>query len=170
MTPRTAACQATLSFHCLSEFAQIKVHWVSDIVQPFHLLLPSSPLYLNLSQHQALFQWVGSLNQVAKGQSTGTSDSASVLPMNIQGWFSLGLTSLISLLSKGPLRVFFSNHSLKASILWQSTFFMVQLSHPYMTTEKTITLTRWIFVGKVMSLLFNMLSRWVIAFPKSKSL
>ena len=87
--------------------------------------------------------------------------------MNIEGWFSLGLTGLISLQSKGLSRVF-SNTSLKASNLWCSAFFMVQLSHPYMTTVKTIALIIWISVSKVMSLLFNMLSRFVIAFLQRK--
>ena len=96
-------------------------------------------------------------------QSIGTSASISVLPVNIQGWFPLGFTGLISLLSKAFSRVF-SNHSSKASFVQCSAFFMVQLSHPYMTTGKTIALTIWTFVGKVMSLLFNMLSRMVIAF------
>ena len=101
------------------------------------------------------------------GQSIGVSASASILPMNIQDWFPLGWTGLISLLSKN----LFQHHSSKASILWCSTFFIVQLSHPYMTTGKTIALTRWTFVGKLMSLLFNMLSRLVIAFlPRSKHL
>ena len=106
---------------------------------------------------------------VSGGQSTGASASASVLPMTIQGWFPLGLTGLVSLLSK---RLSWLFSYLKASILWCSAFFMVQqLSHLYMTTVKTIALTRWTFVGKVMSLLFNMLSRFVIAFlPRSKCL
>ena len=104
------------------------------------------------------------------GQSIGASPSASVLLMNIQGCFPLGLTGWISLLSKRLSRVF-QHHSSKASILWHSAVFMVQLSHPYMTTGKTIALTRRTFVGKVMSLLFNMLSRLVIAFlPRSKRL
>ena len=97
------------------------------------------------------------------GQSIGAS--ASVLPVNIQGWFPFGLTGLISLLSKGLSRVFSSS---KASILQHSAFFIVHLSHPYMTTGKTIALTRRTFVGKVMSLLFNMLFRLIIAFlPRS---
>jgi len=104
------------------------------------------------------------------GQSIGVSASASVLAMSIQDWFPLGLTGWISLQSKGLSRVF-SNTSSKASILQLSAFFIVQLSHPYMTTGKTIALTRRTFVGKVMSLLFNMLSRLVIAFlPRSKCL
>ena len=72
---------------------------------------------------------------------------------------------------QGTLRNLFQHHSTKALILWHSAFFMVQLSHPYMTTGKTIALTRWTFVSKLMSLLFNMLSRLVLAFlPRSKRL
>ena len=101
-------------------------------------------------------------------QNTGASASASVLLINIQGWFPLGLIGLISLLYKGCPSLL---HSSKASILWCQAFFMVQLSHPYMTTGKTIALPRRIFVGKVMSLLFNMMSRLVITFlPRSKHL
>ena len=99
------------------------------------------------------------------GQSIGVSASASVLPMNIQDWFPLGWSGWISMQSKGLSRVFSNTAALR------SGFFTVQRSHPYMTTGKTITLTRWVFVGKVMSLLFNMLSRLVIAFlPRSKCL
>ena len=104
------------------------------------------------------------------GQSIGVSASTSVLPVNIQDWFPLGSTRLI-LQSKGLSSVFSQHHSSKASILRCSTFFMVQLSHPYMSTVKTIGLTRRTFVSKVMSLLLNMLSRLVIAFlPRSKCL
>ena len=79
-------------------------------------------------------------------------------------WFDL-------LSVKGTLKSLLQHHGSKASILWHSAFFMVQLSHPYLTTGKTIALTRWVFVGKVMSLLFNMLCRLVIAFlPRSKRL
>ena len=89
-------------------------------------------------------------------QSIGAS--ASVLPMNIQGWFPLGLTDLISLLFKGLSRVFSSTTvQKKASILWHSAFFMVQLSHLYMTTEKTIALTIRTMVSKMISLLSNTL-------------
>ena len=90
--------------------------------------------------------------------------------MNIQDWFPLGWTGWISLQSKGLSRVFSKPNS-KASILQCSAFFIVQLSHSYMTTGKTIVLTRQTFVGKVMTLLFNMLSMLVIAFlPRSKHL
>ena len=92
------------------------------------------------------------------GQNIGVSAIVSVLPMNIQDWFPLGLTGWISF-SPRTLKSLLQHHSSKASILRRSAFFTVQLSHLYMTTGKTIALTRWTFVGKVMSLLFNMLSR-----------
>ena len=105
------------------------------------------------------------------GQSIRVSASTSVLPMNIQDWFTLGLTSWISLQSKGLSRVFFKHHNSKASIFWLSSFFIVQLSHLDMTTGKNIDLTRWTFVSKVMSLLFNVISKLIIAFlPRSKRL
>ena len=108
---------------------------------------------------------------ISDGQSTGVSASTSVLLMNIQDWFPLGLTGLISLQSKGLSRVFSNSTVQKASVLQWSAFFMVQLSHPYMTTGNTIALTRWTFFGKVMSLLFNKLSRLVVAFlPRSRHL
>ena len=87
------------------------------------------------------------------GQSTGVSASTSVLPVNIQDWFPLGWTGWISLQSKELSSLQY--HSSEASILWHSAFFMVQLSHPYMTTGKTIALTRRAFVGRGLSLLFN---------------
>ena len=103
------------------------------------------------------------------GQSIGVSASTSVLPMNTQDLFQDGLVG--SPCSPGTLKSLLQHHSSKASILQRSAFFVVQLSHPYMTTGKTITLTRWTFVDKVMSLLFSMLSRWVITFlPRSKHL
>ena len=105
------------------------------------------------------------------GQSIGASASASVLPMNIQDWFPLGLTGLISTVVQGTLKSLLQHHSSKVSILWHSAFLMVQFSHPYMTTGKTIALTRWTFLSKVMSLLCNMLSRLVItSLPRSKGL
>ena len=110
-------------------------------VVPFSSCPQSLPASGSFQMSQ-LFTW--------GGQSIGVSASASVLPMNTQGWFPLGWTGWISLLSKGLLQ----HHSSEASIFWCSAFFMVQLSHPYMTTGKTIALTRLTFVGKVMSLLF----------------
>ena len=106
------------------------------------------------------------------GQSTGISASASVLPMNIQDWFPLALIGWISLQAKGLSRVF-SNTTVQRHQFFsaQLSLFIVQLSHPYMTTGKTIALTTWTFVSKVMSLLFNTLFRFVIAFlPRCKRL
>ena len=105
-------------------------------------------------------------------QSIGVSTWASVLPMNIHDWLPLGWAGWISLKSvQVHLKSFLQHHSSKASILRRLAFFIVHLSHPYMTTGKTIALTRRTFVGKVMSLLFNMLSRLVIAFlPRIKHL
>ena len=105
------------------------------------------------------------------GQSIGVSASASVFPMNTQDWSPLGWTGWISLQSKGLSRVFSNTTVQKHLVLWHSAFFTIQLSHLYMTTGKTIALTRWTSVGKVMSLLLNMLSRLVITFlPRSKHL
>ena len=87
------------------------------------------------------------------GQSIGVSASASVLPINMQDWFPLGWTGWLSLQSK-RLKSFLQHHSSKASILQPTAFFIVQLSHPNMTISKTIALTRWTFVGKVISLFF----------------
>ena len=105
------------------------------------------------------------------GQSTGVSASASVLLMNIQSWFPLGWTGLISVQSKGLSRVFSNTTVQKHQFLGTQPSLWSQLSYPYMINGKTIPLTRWTFVGKVRSLLFNTLSRFVIAFlPVSKHL
>ena len=102
-------------------------------------------------------------------QNIGVLASASVLPVDIQDWFPLRIDWFDLLAVQGSLKSLLKHHSSKASILCLSAFFIVQLSHPYMTTGKTIALSRWTFVGKVMSLLFTMLCRLVIAFlPKSK--
>ena len=102
------------------------------------------------------------------GQSIGVSASTSVLPMNTQ-FFRMDWLDLLAV--QGTLKSLLQHHSSKASILRRSAFFIDQLSHPYMTTEKTIALTRWTFVGKVISLLLNILSRLVITFlPRSKHL
>ena len=112
------------------------------------------------------------MNQFTSGsQSTGVSTSASVLPIEYSGLISFKIDWLDLLAVKGTLKSFLQHHSSKASILQHSAFFTVQLSHPYMTTGKTIALTRQIFVGKEMSLLFTMLSRLIISFlPRSRHL
>ena len=104
------------------------------------------------------------------GQSTGASASSPVLPMNI-GLISFRMDWLDLLAVQGTLKSLLQHHSSKASVIWYSALFTVQLSHAYMTTGKTIPLTKWTFVSKVMSLLFNMWSSLVIAFlPRSKHL
>ena len=105
------------------------------------------------------------------GQNIGASASASILPMNIQGLFPLELTGLITLQSKGHLKVFSSTAVWKHQFSGTQAFFMVQLSSPYMTTGKAISLTIRTVVGKVIFLLFNTLSRFIIAFlPRNKCL
>ena len=124
---------------------------LSSSVVPFSSCLQSFPASSSIQMSQFF---------ASGGQSAGLSVSASVLPMNIQDWVPLGW---ISLLSKGLSGVI-SNTSVGASVLHCSAFFTVQLSHPYKTTGKTIALTRQTFLDKVMSLLFNMLSKLVITF------
>ena len=154
--------------HQLPEFAQTHVHWVGDAIQPSH---PLSSLSFNLKSFPASGSFPMSQFFTSGGQSICISASTSVLPMNIQDWFPLGLTGWISLQSEGLSRRLLQHYNSKASILRRSAFFTIQLSHPCMTTGKTIALTRWTFVDKVMSLLFNMLSRFVIDFlPRSKCL
>ena len=156
MTPWTAAHQASLFI--TNSQSSFKLKSIESV-------MPSNPLilYHPLLLLPSIFPSTGVFSNESvlhiRPPNIVESASASVLPMNIQDWFPLGWTGWISLLSKGFSRVF-SNTT--ASILWCSTFFLVKLSHPYMTTGKTIALTRWIFVGKVMSLLFNMLFRLVI--------
>ena len=119
--------------------------WCHPTIHP--LLSPSPPAF-NLSQHQGLFQWVGSSLQVAKYWSF----SFSISPSNEYSWLiSFRMDWLDLLAVQVTLKSLLQHHSSKASILWHSAFFMVQISHLYMTTKKTIVLTIWIFVGKVMS-------------------
>ena len=126
---------------------------ISSSVVPFYSCLQSFP---------ASESFLMSRLFASGGQSIAASAYASVLLMDIQGWFPLGLTGLTSLLSKGLSRVFY-NTSLKAPIFQCIACFIVQVSQLYMMTtgKKTIALTIWIFTGKVMSLLFNTLSRFI---------
>ena len=142
--------------HQLLELAQTHSYCVSDAMQPAHPVFPFSS---RLQSFPASGSFQTSQLFISGGQNIVVSASASVPPKNIQDWFPLGLTGWISWQSKGLSRVFSNTTRIsKESILWCSAFFMVQLSHPYMTTGKTIALTRQTFVGKVTSLLFNMLS------------
>ena len=152
--------------HHLPEFTQTHGHRVSDAIQPSHPRSSPSPAR-NPSQHQSfpmshLFAW--------GGQSTGASASASILPKK-SGLISFRMDWLDHLAVQGTLKSLLHHHSSKASIIRRSAFFTVQLSHPYMTAGETITLTRRTLVGKVMSLLLNILSRLIINFlPRSKRL
>ena len=149
--------------HQLQEFAQTHVHQVSDVIQlshllSSHLLLPSIfPSIRAFSNESAL--WI----RWPKYWSFNFSIS---LSNEHPGLISFRMDWLDLLAVQGTLKILLQHHSSKASILWHSAFFIVQLSHPYMTTGKTIALTRWTFVSKAMSLLFNMLSRLVMTFFK----
>ena len=141
---------------------------IKSVMPSNHLIICCSLLFLPSTFPRI---WVFPFPVKRKGgQCIGASASIPVLPMDSQYSFHLGLTSFTSLQSKG-LSSLLQHHSSKAQILWCSAFFIVQLSHPYMTTGKTIALTKRTFVGQVMSLLFNMLSSLIIAFlPRSKCL
>ena len=131
----------------LPEFTQTHVHWVSDAFQPSHPLSSPSP---PASESTLCIRW-----------PKYWSFSFSISPSNEHsGLISFRLDWFDLLAIQGTLKSLFQHHSSKASILWCSAFFMVQLSHPYMTTGKVIALTRWNFFGKLMSLLFNMLSQF----------
>ena len=136
----------------------------SSAIPPSHPLPFPSPSALSLYQHQNLFQWVSSHISWSKYWSISPSNAYSRLISLRIDWFDL-------LPVQGTLKNLLQHRSSKASIFWLSAFFMVQLSYLYMTTGKTVALTRQILVCKVMSLLFNMMSRLVIAFlTRSKHL
>ena len=154
--------------HQLPWLTQTHVHRVSDAIQPSHplsslLLLPSIFPSIRVFSNESILhiRW-----------QTYWSFHFNSSPSNeYSGLISFRMDWLDLLTVQGTLKSLLQHHSSKASILWRSAFFTVQFSHPYMITGKTIALTRWTFVGKVMSLLFNMLSRLVITFlPWSKCL
>ena len=154
--------------HQLSESTQTHVNRVGDAIQPSHLLSSPSPPAFNLSQHQVF----SNESPLHMRWPKYWSFSFSISPSNEHpGLISFRMDWLDLLALQGTLKSLLQHHSSKPSILRGSAFFIVQLSHPYMTTGKTIALTRQTFDGKVMSLLFNMLSRLVITFlPRSKCL
>ena len=141
----------------LPDFAQIHVHCVGDAIQPSHPLSPTFSA-LSLSQHQSLFQWVSSSHQMARVLELQLQHSPS---REYSGLISFRIDWYALLAVQRTLKSLLQHHNSKASLGTQP-FFIVQLSHLYKTTGKTIDLTRWNFVSKVMSLLFNMLSRLVI--------
>ena len=152
--------------HHLPEFAQTHVHWVSDAIQPSHpllclLLLPSVFASIRIFSNESVLRirwpkyWSFSFNISPSSERPGLMS------------FRMDWLDLLAV--QGTLKSLLQHHSLEVSILRCSAFFIVQLSHPYMTTGKTITLTRRTFVGKVMPLLFDMLSKLVIIFLYSSA-
>ena len=167
-TPWTALCQASLSF--ILSWSLFTFMSIESVMLSKHLILccallhlpsifPSITVFTNDFALQIRWQKYWSFSFSIRS----SSEYSGLISFRID-WFNL-------LAVQGTLKSLLQHHSLKASILWHSAFFLAQFSHPYMTTGKTIALTKWTFVGKVMSLLFNMLSRFVIAFlPRGKRL
>ena len=163
VTPWTAAYQVSLSLTISQSLPKfIPLHWwchpaISSSDALFSFCPQSFPASGTFPMSRLL---------ASDDQNTGASASASVLSMSTQGWFTIRLTGLIL---QWPARSLLQSHSSKASTLWCSAFFMVQLSQPYLTTGKTIALTIQTFVARVMSLLLNTVSRFVIAFLSRSS-
>ena len=152
--------------HYLSEFVQTHAHWVSDAIQPSYSLSSPSPPALSLFWHQGLFQWVSSSQLVAKILELQLQHQSFQWIFRVDfpyDWLVGSPCCPRDCQESSPTPKF------KASILWHSAFFLVQLSHPYMTTGKSIALTRWTFVGKVISLLFNTLSGFFLLFFQGAS-
>ena len=167
-TPWTAACQASLSItnsRSLLQLMSIETMMPSNHLILCHLLLLLPSIFPNIKvfSSESVFhiRW-----------PKFWSFSFSISPSNeYSGLISFRIDWFDLLAVQGTLKSILHHHSSKASILWLSAFFIVQLSHPYMTTGKTIALTRWTFVGKVISLVFNMLSRLVITcLPRGRHL
>ena len=148
MTPWTTAHQASLSI--TNSHSLLILMSIESMIPSNHLIL-CGPFCIRLFSNESVLH--------IRWPKYWVSASASFLPMNIQDSFPLPWTGWISLLSQG-LKSLLQHHSSKSSILQCSASFIVQLSHTYMTIGKTIALTRWTFVGKVMSLLFNMRLGW----------
>ena len=159
------ARQASLSI--TNSWSILKLMSIESVMPPNHLILCHSLLLLpSIFRSSRVFS---SESVLHIGWPKYWSFSCSISPSNEYSGLTSFRMDLLAL--QGTLKSLLQHHSAKASILRHSAFFMVQLSYPYMTTGKTIALTRWTFVGKVMSLLFNMLSKLVMAFlPRSKHL
>ena len=166
-TPWIVAHQASLS---LSVSQSLPKFVFIALVMPFSLLILWHPLLFHPQSFPASRTFPMNCLFSSDDQNIGTSASASILPVNMQGWPPLRLTGLISLLSKG-LSGIFSSTTVRRHQFFDIAFFMVQLSQLYVTTGKTIVLTTWTFVGRIMSLFFNILSTFVITFlPRSNCL
>ena len=158
-----------LPVHCqLPEFTQTHVHWVSDAIQPSHLLSSPSP---PASVFPSIRVFSSELVLSIRWPKYWSFSFSISLYNEYSGLISFRMDWLDLLAVQGILKSLLQHHSSKASILPRSVFFIAQFSHPYITTGKIIALTKWIFVGKVMSLLFNILPGLVIAFlPSSRPL
>ena len=166
MIPWTIVCQASLSFTISQSW--LKLMSIDSVMPSYHLILlsPFSPL-------PSIFSSIRVFSNESALRITWPKDwsfSFSISPSNeYSGLISFRMDWFDLLAVQGTLKSLLQHHSSKAAIFQHSAFFMVQLSHPYVTTGKTIALTRWTFVGKVISVIFNMLSRFVITFlPRSK--
>ena len=165
-TPWTAACQASLSI--INSWSLLKLMSIESVMPSNHLILCHPILLL-----PSIFPIIRVFSNKSVLHIRPTKYwSFSISPSNeYSGLISFRMDWLDLHAVQGTLKSLLQHHSSKASILWHSAFFIVQLSHPCMTTGKTRALTRWAFVGKVMSLLFNMLSRLVVTFlPRTKCL
>ena len=168
-TPWTAAGQASLSI--TNSWSLLRLMCIESVMPSSHLIL-CHPLLLLPSSFPGIRVFSSeSVLRIRWPKYWSFSFSFSISPSNeYSGLISFRMDCLDLLVVQGTLKSFLQHYNSKASVLPCSAFFMVQLSHPYMTTGKTIALTRWTFIGKVMSLLFNMLSRWVIAFLPGASI
>ena len=166
--PRDYRMPGSFFLHYLPEFAQTHIHWVGDSIKPSHPLLPPSPLAFNLSFHQDLFQWVGSSHQVAKISELQLERQSFQWILRVdflQDWLVWSPCSPRNSQESSPALQFKSISSWVLSFLYGPTLTSI---HDYW---KTVALTIQNFVGKVISLVFSMLSKFVIAFlPRSKSL
>ena len=167
VTPWTAACQASLSITNL--WSLLKLTSIESVMPSDHLIL-CHPLLLPPSIFPNI-RVFSSEPVLHIGWPKYWSSSSNISPSNeYSGLISFRMYWLDLLAVQGTLKSLLQHHSSKAPVLWRSAFFTVQLSHPYMTTGKTIALTRWTFVGRVISLLLNMLSSLVVTFLQSKHL
>ena len=164
VTPWTAACQVSLSFTI--SWSLLKLMSIESVMPSNHFII-CRPLFLLPSIFPSIRVFSNESSLCIRWPKywsfriSSSNEYSGLISFRID-WFDL-------LAVQGTLKSLLQHHSSKTSILQRSAFFIVQFSHPYMTTGKTIALTRWTFVGKVMSLLFNFLSRFVIAFlPSSK--
>ena len=169
VTPWTAACQASLSI--TNSQSLLKLMSIESVMPSNHLIILCCPVLLLPSVFPGIRVFSSEFILCIRWPKYW-SFRFSISPSNeYSRLISFRMDWLDHLAVQGTLKSLLQHHSSKASILQHSAFFVVQLSHPYMTTGKTIALTRWTFVGKVMSLLFNMLSRLVITFlPRSRHL